>query len=343
MDDHPLRRLADDPGVSVLGRSLIASAQDDVPTPDGRARAAKRFGIAAVLAAGAGAGSEAGAVAAVWKLLVVLVALGGVVGLAVRQSPASEPELPTWGGIGAHAAPHAPGGDAVTPAPLPPPSSPSSSSSSSSASPPSSSSSSPSSPSSLSSPGAIARAAAAQPSAPPRPPSRVSRPGQPAPVAPQPTTVASLAPAVQGPEASAPDPGPDPGHDLPVAPASEAPGTAGAPEVTAPSQPEVAGAAGVAGEPAGPSRLAAEVALVDRARTSLRAGDNAAALAALAEYHQRFASGDLDAEAEVVMIETLIAKHELQRAVALGTAFFARFPRSPLAQRVHSLLDRLPK
>jgi TolA-binding protein len=94
---------------------------------------------------------------------------------------------------------------------------------------------------------------------------------------------------------------------------------------------------------AGPSRLAAEVALVDRARGSLRAGDYPAALAALAEYHQRFASGDLDAEADVVTIETLIAQREVERARTLGTAFLARFPRSPLAQRVHSLLDHLPK
>ncbi|MEO7733201.1 MAG: hypothetical protein ABIY55_19720, partial [Kofleriaceae bacterium] len=67
-----------------------------------------------------------------------------------------------------------------------------------------------------------------------------------------------------------------------------------------------------------------------------------AALAALAEYHQRFPSGDLDAEADVVTIETLIAAHQLAQARSRGTAFLARFPRSPLAQRVHSLIDRLP-
>lgn len=322
MDDHSLRRLADDPGVSLLGRSLIASAQDDVPTPDGRARAAKRLGIAAVLAVGTGASSEAGAFAVAWKLVVVLLALGGVVGLAIRQSPASEPELATRRGVAVHAGPLAPGGHAVTPAPLSPPSS------------------SPSLPSS--SLAAIARSAAAQPPAPPRPPSRVSRPGLPSPVALQLPAVAPPEPTVPRPETTAPDPAPESG----AAPASEAPGTAGAQEVTAPPEPEVAGAAGaagVAGEPAGPSRLAAEVALVDRARTSLRSADYASTLAALAEYRQRFASGDLDAEADVVMIETLIAVHSLQRARSLGTAFFARFPRSPLAQRVHSLLDRLPK
>jgi hypothetical protein len=93
---------------------------------------------------------------------------------------------------------------------------------------------------------------------------------------------------------------------------------------------------------ASPSRLAAEVALVDRARGRLFAGDHVAALAALAEYHQQFAGGDLDAEADVVMIETLIAMREAVRARALGAAFLVRFPRSPLAKRVHSLLERLP-
>src|SRR5262249_33063612 len=95
-------------------------------------------------------------------------------------------------------------------------------------------------------------------------------------------------------------------------------------------------------EPASPSRLAEQVALVDRARDRLAARDPLAALAALAEYHQRLASGDLDAEADVVTIETLIALGEAPRARALGAAFLERFPRSPLAQRVRSLLERLP-
>lgn len=106
---------------------------------------------------------------------------------------------------------------------------------------------------------------------------------------------------------------------------------------------------GVTEPPAGvaratdPGRLAAEVALVDRARARLGPGDYQAARAALDEYHQRFPTGDLGAEAELVMIEILIAQREVDRARSLGTAFLAKFPRSPLAQRVHSLLDRLPK
>jgi TolA-binding protein len=121
-----------------------------------------------------------------------------------------------------------------------------------------------------------------------------------------------------------------------VVPAPAAPEAPGAP-------PEVPAPPPVAEIAAGPSRLAAEVALLDRARAGLGAGDYSAALAALAEYHQRFANGDLDAAAEVVMIEILIAQREIQRARTLGTEFIARFPRSPLVQRVHSLLDHLPK
>ncbi|MBC7974849.1 MAG: hypothetical protein H7138_07660, partial [Myxococcales bacterium] len=66
------------------------------------------------------------------------------------------------------------------------------------------------------------------------------------------------------------------------------------------------------------------------------------AIAAIAAYRRQFPRGDLDAEADVVKIEALIAARDVAQARALGTAFLARFPRSPLAQRVHSLLDRLP-
>jgi hypothetical protein len=131
--------------------------------------------------------------------------------------------------------------------------------------------------------------------------------------------------------------------------------SSGSPPVTEPAPPQVVAPlavpspAPVAPPPAapaptitGPSRLAAEVALVDRARGQLRTGNHRAALAALAEYRRQFPRGDLDAEADVVTIEALIAAGDVARARSLGTAFLSRFPRSPLAQRVHSLLDRLP-
>lgn len=322
MDDHELRRFIDDPAASALGRSLIASAQADVASPDGRARAARRLGIAAVLAVGAGAGSEAGALAAVWKLAAVVVALGGVVGLAIWQAPAQEPSPAAPPHVAVHAAPPARGSQRASDAPVTPPPI---------VTPPLASAVGETQP--------AAPAAATQPPASPHAPSRAgmsSRAGASSPVVAHPRpgeeVVAAPEPGQAPPPAAVPEVrAPEPAAPSPAVPEPVAPP---APEVTTPPPVEIA---------AGPGRLAAEVVLVDRARTSLGAGDYPATKAALAEYHQRFASGDLDAEAEVVTIELLIALREAPRARTLGTAFLARFPRSPLAQRVHSLLDRLPK
>jgi len=329
MDDHELRRFIDDPGGSALGRSLLASAQADVPSPDGRARTARRLGIVAVLAVGAGAGSEAGALAAAWKLAAVVVALGGVVGLAIWQAPASAPAPAAPPHVAVSAAPPARGSQRASDAPVAPPPI---------VTPPLASTSGEVQP--------ATPAVAPQPPASPRAPSRVVAPSlyshgahAPAAVTSQPTSptpggqaVAAPAPAQEPPPAAVPEVrAPEPAASSPAAPE---PVVTPAPAPATPPPAEIA---------AGPGRLAAEVALVDRARTSLGAGDYPAAKAALAEYHQRFTSGDLDAEAEVVTIELLIAEREIPRARTLGTAFLARFPRSPLAQRVHSLLDRLPK
>ena len=323
MEDDQLTRLVDDPGGSALGRSLIASSQADVPSPDGRARAARRLGIVAGLAVGTGAGSEVGALAAVWKLAAVVVALGGVVGLAVWHAPASERAPAEAPRAVVQAAP-APRGDrggvaetmpSVSPVPAPPPVG--------------------------AAPSPAPRVAPPRP-APPRPSARAEQVAAPAPVSARPApggeTEAVVARDPPDPRDPRDPPDPRDPRDLPPSPGVEAsasaPVSAPAPEPPASPPAEVA---------AGPGRLAAEVALVDRARTSLGAGDYPAAHAALAEYHQRFAGGDLDAEAEVVTIELLIAEREIVRARTLGAAFLARNPRSPLAQRVHSLLDHLPK
>jgi hypothetical protein len=351
MDD--LRRLLDDPGGSALGRSLLAAAQADAPPAGARARAARRLGIAAVLA-GAGAGSEAGAVAAAWKLAAVLLALGGVVGLAIWQAPVTERATAARPGVTLHVAPTASGGPGGAPAAMTPAMAPGTLETPRA----------PAMPAAPATSDALdAVAAAGQPprdtpvgvrvtTTPPPGSPRSSRPGRPGAVPPE---AAQLARGTGDPVVPAGAPGASTlaGSEA-LAPAA----TVLAPAMPAPSGPEVAApaeavaSAGAAGPsevvaPAeaavAPSRLAAEVALVDRARGHLRDGDYSAALAALAEYHQQFASGDLDAEADVVTIETLIAARALPRARSLGAAFFARFPRSPLAQRVHSLLDRLPK
>jgi hypothetical protein len=317
MDD--LRPLVDDPDGSPLARALLASARSDAPPPHARARAARRLGIAAVLAVGAGAGSEAGALVVAGKLVAVLLALGGVVGLAMWQSPAMAPDR----GAAHNPADDPPAGTERTahapPAVIP--------SSTAPVDPP-----------------RVASTVATPPARPPvatpvaAPPARTRTPARPAQrPTPRPTStqdVSQAAPVADAPPTDTLTPA------LPAEPvAATAVPDVAVPDVTAPPPAEVADIAAVSG----PSRLAAEVALVDRARARLGAGDYPAALAALDEYHRRFPSGDLDAEADMVMIEILIAQREVERARTLGRAFLARFPRSPLAQRVHSLLDRLPK
>src|SRR5678815_1831049 len=91
--DEP-RRLLDDPNGSAMARALLASAQSDAPSSEGRVRTARRLGILAVLAAGTGLGSEAGALAVTGKLAAVVLALGAVVGLAASQSPPAALEDP---------------------------------------------------------------------------------------------------------------------------------------------------------------------------------------------------------------------------------------------------------
>jgi hypothetical protein len=89
-------------------------------------------------------------------------------------------------------------------------------------------------------------------------------------------------------------------------------------------------------------RLAAEVALLDRARTALRAGDTSGAIAALDRHRDEFRDGALAAEADVVRIEAAIQRGDHADARARGRTFLATFPQSPLARRVRSLIDRLP-
>lgn len=87
-------------------------------------------------------------------------------------------------------------------------------------------------------------------------------------------------------------------------------------------------------------RLAAEVALLDRARAALTAGNVPAALAALDEHRASFADGALGAEAEVLAIEALLQQGDRPAAADRARAFLTTFPRSPLTKRVRSLLAR---
>ena len=90
-------------------------------------------------------------------------------------------------------------------------------------------------------------------------------------------------------------------------------------------------------------RLAAEVAVLDRARTALRARDIASAIAALDQHQREFANGALVAEAEVIQIEAMIQAGRDQAAHDRARAFAAAFPGSPLLRRVRSLIERLSR
>jgi hypothetical protein len=83
-----------------------------------------------------------------------------------------------------------------------------------------------------------------------------------------------------------------------------------------------------------------EIAVLDRARKTLRAGEPERALGDLEEYTQRFPDGVLGPEAQVLRIEAL-AHRDPGRASALARAFLQKNPRSPLAKRVGALLNRL--
>ena len=92
-----------------------------------------------------------------------------------------------------------------------------------------------------------------------------------------------------------------------------------------------------------PRRLAAEVALLDRARAALASGDIAAALVALDEHRTSFTDGVLTAEADVLTIEALLQKGDDAAAADHARTFLTTFPHSPLTKRVRSLLARATK
>jgi outer membrane biosynthesis protein TonB len=90
-------------------------------------------------------------------------------------------------------------------------------------------------------------------------------------------------------------------------------------------------------------RLAAEVAILDRARAALRDNDLQRARVALDEHTRDFAGGALVAEAALVRIEVSIRAGDRAAARRAASEFLTRFPRSPLVKRVRSLIDQLPQ
>lgn len=123
--------------------------------------------------------------------------------------------------------------------------------------------------------------------------------------------------------------------DLVAVPADRAP--------LAPSKPRALAAGALASAEAAraASTFDEELALVSSARSSLEKGDSSATLRAVSTYQDRFREGLFAQEIEVIRIEALAASGEQSRARAAAERFSAAHPKSPYADRVRSLIERL--
>jgi len=90
------------------------------------------------------------------------------------------------------------------------------------------------------------------------------------------------------------------------------------------------------------ANLTAETESLDTARTALRAGQPAKALAALDDFGARFPRAALAPEATVLRIETLRELGNRAAADRLADAFLRAQPNSPLAERVRKLRSTNP-
>ena len=109
------------------------------------------------------------------------------------------------------------------------------------------------------------------------------------------------------------------------------------------ARPALVGAASggrIDGAPGPASRLADEVARIDDARTAAAMGDHDEAIALVDRYHRDFPGGALAADAEVVALEALAAKHDTAELARRAALFLARYPRDPHAARVRNLAEQ---
>lgn len=83
-----------------------------------------------------------------------------------------------------------------------------------------------------------------------------------------------------------------------------------------------------------PRSLAAELALLNEARSHLSAGDGSRALELLSRHGKM--PGALHAEATLLRMEALAATGRAAEAAALSREFVARYPQSPLVDRARS-------
>ena len=115
-----------------------------------------------------------------------------------------------------------------------------------------------------------------------------------------------------------------------------APATSAAPSPPPLPVPRGSGPAVDAPSPAGDLRE--QIALLDRARAAVRAGNSAAALSELSGYAKRFPRGQFSQEVTVLKIEALAQNGQMAAARALGKKFLAAHPESPHVERIERLI-----
>ena len=152
------------------------------------------------------------------------------------------------------------------------------------------------------------------------------------------------APVLSGPEADpvSPRPEADP-TPIPLVETAAAQSAIAAPATTG-ADDAVGSSRATSSEPVPPivtfpaAGLAEEMASLEAARASLRAGDTGSALKNLDRYARAFPHGLLEPESIVLRIEAQLARGDRKGGIELGRRFLDAFPRSPLAPRVRILL-----
>ncbi|XXY45585.1 tetratricopeptide repeat protein [Sorangium sp. So ce269] len=93
-------------------------------------------------------------------------------------------------------------------------------------------------------------------------------------------------------------------------------------------------------KPTGTDLLRAESALLMEARAALRSGDAAAAAALLERLRVQFPKGVLRQEREVLAIDVLAARGNVQDAKRRAQAFVKQYPKSPHSAKLKRFLDQ---
>jgi len=84
--------------------------------------------------------------------------------------------------------------------------------------------------------------------------------------------------------------------------------------------------------------LAAERAIIERARSALARGDGQGALVSIAQHERAFARGQLVEEREVLAVQSLVTAGRVPEATARGARFRKAFPNSLLLPLVNQAL-----